>query len=87
VLLHNLTPEQVERLESIPLDITQFGAHTWAVRSLPKLLVNHPEQLSILLEVSQQPDLTMAMAQLACRTAIKNATPLDLPTMQNLLNQ
>ncbi len=87
ILLPNLTPEQVQQLQSIPLEITPFGANTWAVRSLPKLLVDHPEQVSILLEMSQQKDLTMAMAQLACRTALKNATPLDLAAMQNLLNQ
>jgi len=87
VLLHNLTAEQVQQLESIPLEITEFGANTWAVRSLPKLLIDHPETTSILTEISRQPDLTMAMAQLACRTALKNATPLDLPAMQNLLHQ
>ncbi len=87
VLLQNLTEEQVQQLASIPLNIEQFGHNTWAVRSLPQLLVNQPEKVSILLEMSQQKDLTMAMAQLACRTALKNATALDLPAMQNLLNQ
>lgn len=87
VLLEHLTTEQVQQIASIPLDIEQFGVHTWAVRSLPKLLVDHPDKVSILVEMSQQKDLTLAMAQLACRTALKNATDLDLPTMQNLLNQ
>jgi len=87
VLLEHLTEEQVQQLATIPLDIDQFGQTTWVVRSLPKLLVDHPDKVSILWEMSQQKDLTMAMAQLACRTALKNATPLDLPAMQNLLNQ
>jgi DNA mismatch repair protein MutL len=87
IVLTNLQEYQVVHLSKIGIEIGEFGSNTWLVRSLPKLLVDHPEKVGILQEISQQKDLTSSMAQLACRTAIKNGTDLDLPAMHTLIQQ
>ncbi len=83
----NLRPAQVENLEHLGLDIEVFGEGLWAVRSLPEFLVSHANPSLVLWELSQQPDLEAAKVTLACRTAIKNGTPITLDWAQDLLNQ
>lgn len=87
VILNDLVPEQVERLEALGIDIAPFGEEVWAVRSLPAILVTCPEYQDALLEISCQDDPQLARATVACRSAMRNGTPLDLATMQDLLNQ
>ncbi|MFN3927761.1 MAG: DNA mismatch repair endonuclease MutL [Pseudanabaenaceae cyanobacterium] len=87
ILLHGLTETQVFNLTKMAVDISEFGSNTWVVRSLPKLLVDHPEAVAILTELSQQEEMSGVMAQLACRSAIKNGTELDLATMQTIIQQ
>lgn len=87
MLLTDLTELQVSQLQHLGIDIQEFGNQTWTIRSIPKLLVNHPEQKSILWELSQQKNLAQAMAQLACRTAYKNGTSLDRETMEQIISQ
>jgi DNA mismatch repair protein MutL len=87
LLLDYLNPAQVEQLERIGLEIAPFGENVWAVRSLPQLLINHPECAAAVRELSLGGDLQTAQVAIACRTAIRNGTVLAIAEMQNLLNQ
>ncbi len=87
IILQNLSAAQVEQLERIGLDISEFGENLWAVRSVPKLLCDHPESAAALLELSQGGDLASAQVAIACRSAIRNGTPMTQPEMQRLLDQ
>jgi DNA mismatch repair protein MutL len=87
LVLSNLTAESVERLEALEIDIQAFGEDLWAVRSLPAILINSPDCQDALLEISCQEDPQLARATVACRSAMRNGTPLDLAAMQSLLNQ
>ena len=87
ILLKQLSPDRLERLQSLGLEIEMFGNGLWAVRSLPEILVGHEDCATILLEMSQQDDPTMARATAACRSAIRNGTKLDLTTIRDLLSQ
>jgi DNA mismatch repair protein MutL len=87
LVLSNLTAEHVERLEALEIDIQPFGEDLWAVRSLPAILVNSPDCQDALLEISCQEDPQLARATVACRSAMRNGTPLDLGAMQSLLNE
>ncbi len=90
MVVKNLSELAVERLQTIGIDIENFGV-VWAVRSLPKIILeSFPKQgdrEEILIELSLQTDLAQAKATAACRSAIRNGTELDLPKMQELLNQ
>jgi DNA mismatch repair protein MutL len=87
IILKDLLPEQVKRLEALGIDIAPFGEEMWAARSLPAILVTCPEYQDALLEISCQEDPQLARATVACRSATRNGTPLDLATMQNLLDR
>lgn len=87
LLLIDLSELQIAQLQQLGMDIQEFGNHSWTARSIPKLLVDHPEQKTILHELSQQKDLFQAMAHLACRSAFKNGTTLDMATMQQIIKQ
>jgi DNA mismatch repair protein MutL len=87
ILLSNLLPAQVEQLERIGLAIAPFGEQVWAVRSLPQLLQDYPDPTAALIELSQGQDLQAAQVAIACRSAIRNGTPMTQPEMQALLNQ
>jgi DNA mismatch repair protein MutL len=87
IILQNLSAAQVEQLERIGLDISEFGENLWAVRSVPKLLCDHPESAAALLELSQGGDLASAQVAIACRSAIRNGTPMTQAEMQRLLDQ
>jgi DNA mismatch repair protein MutL len=87
IILQNLSAAQVEQLGRIGLDRGEFGENLWAVRSVPKLLSGHPEIAAALLELSQGGDLAAAQVAIACRSAIRNGTPMSQPEMQRLLDQ
>jgi DNA mismatch repair protein MutL len=87
VILSHLTPRQVEYLEKLELDIASFGEQLWAVRTAPAPLVDREDCAAALMEISQGGDLQTAQVAIACRTAIRNGTPLTLPEMQTLLDQ
>ncbi len=87
VILNHLTPTQVEQLHRIALDVEPFGEQLWAVRSAPALLTKRDDCANALLELSLGGDLQMAQVATACRSAIRNGTPLSLPEMQTLLDQ
>jgi DNA mismatch repair protein MutL len=59
ILLKQLSPDGLERLQSLGLEVEMFGNALWAVRSLPEILVGHKDCSQILLEMSQQDDPTI----------------------------
>ncbi|BFM39429.1 DNA mismatch repair endonuclease MutL [Synechocystis sp. LKSZ1] len=87
MLLQRLREAQVEQLQHLGLEVDPFGEDIWAIRSIPQLLIQAPEAMEILWEMSLGGDLATAQATLACRTALKNGTPLTLGEMQSLLDQ
>jgi DNA mismatch repair protein MutL len=85
-----LSPGAAEHLQTLGLELQPFGDRTWLVRSLPQLW--HDPQLQqhlpeLLAELATVADLPQAQAQIACRSAIKNGTPLDATAMQRLIHQ
>ncbi|MFP4101739.1 DNA mismatch repair endonuclease MutL [Coleofasciculus sp.] len=87
VILNHLTPVQLEQLQRIGLEIEPFGDQLWAVRNAPALLHQRDDCADALLELSLGGDLQNAQVATACRSAIRNGTPLTLEQMQTLLNQ
>ena len=87
ILLKQLSQDGLDRLQSLGLEVEMFGNALWAVRSLPEILIGHADSATILLEMSQQDDPSMARATAACRSAIRNGTKLDLTTIRDLLSQ
>ena len=87
VMLRGLSARQVEQLENIGIEIEEFGEDLWAVRSVPELLLPRGDLPDALLELSRECDLQGAQVAIACRTAIRNGTPLDLQAIQCLLDQ
>jgi len=87
VILNHLTPVQLEQLQRIGLEIEPFGEQMWAVRNAPALLHQRDDCADALLELSLGGDLQTAQVATACRSAIRNGTPLNVDQMQTLLNQ
>ncbi|MGF1534989.1 MAG: DNA mismatch repair endonuclease MutL [Elainellaceae cyanobacterium] len=86
LLLKRLSDAQAERLRQIDVDIERFGEDIWTVRTVPQALADRPDCAEALQELSQG-DPEAAIVATACRTAIRNGTPLDLPAMQTLVAQ
>lgn len=86
-LLPNLSTAQVEQLSRIGLTVEPFGEALWAVRMAPAPLAQREDCAEALLELSLGGDLDTALVAIACRTAIRNGTPLALPEMQELLDR
>jgi len=87
VILKALTPAQVEQLQQLGIAIDPFGSDLWVVRSAPHLLADRQDCPAALEELSSTPDLQAALVATACRSAIRNGTPLTLEAMQTLLDQ
>jgi DNA mismatch repair protein MutL len=87
VLVEDLTQRQQENLEALGIVLEPFGENVWAIRQAPLCLLDRSDVAEALHELSRCSDLDGACASLACRTAIRNGTPLDLPDMQNLLDR
>jgi DNA mismatch repair protein MutL len=87
IILYQLSSVQVEQLQRIGLDIETFGEYLWAVRTVPAMLRQREDCNQALLELSLGGDLQAAQVSVACRSAIRNGTPLSLPEMQTLLEQ
>ena len=77
----------VEQLQVLGMEVEAFGDNLWAVRSLPEILIDHPECAAVLQEMSQQEDPSLARATAACRSAVRNGTKLEMSMMRDLLNQ
>ncbi len=86
IILYQLSPAQVSQLQRINIDIEPFGEQLWAVRNIPALLQQRDDSAEAILELSWGGDLQTAQVAVACRSAIRNGTPLTLPEMQTLLD-
>ncbi|MEJ1934092.1 DNA mismatch repair endonuclease MutL [Nostoc sp. NIES-2111] len=86
IILYQLSPAQVCQLQRIGLDIEPFGEQLWAVRNLPAMLQQREDCAEAILELSWGGDLQTAQVAVACRSAIRNGTPMSLPEMQKLLD-
>jgi DNA mismatch repair protein MutL len=87
IILNNLTSVQMEQLSRIGIEVEPFGEQIWAVRVAPEMLSDRDDCTDALLELSWGGDLQQAQVATACRSAIRNGTPLSLPEMQNLLDR
>ncbi len=87
LLLQQLTTAQLEQLARLGIEVEAFGADAWVARSAPAPVATRPDCAEALLELSLGGDLPAAQAAIACRTAIRNGTPLTPTEMQTLLNQ
>ncbi|WP_448563904.1 DNA mismatch repair endonuclease MutL [Trichothermofontia sp.] len=87
VILEGLTAAQREQLERLGITVDPFGETLWAVRQAPALLASREDCGAALVELSLAGDLQAAQVATACRSAIRNGTPLTLPEMQALLDQ
>jgi DNA mismatch repair protein MutL len=86
IILYQLSPAQVSQLQRIGLDIEPFGEQLWAVRSIPAMLQQRDDCADAILELSWGGDLQTAQVAVACRSAIRNGTPLSMPEMQQILD-
>lgn len=87
VILEQLTPSQLAQLQGLGLEVEPFGNQVWLVRQAPALLAQRQDVAAALLEVSLTGNFTDAKVAIACRSAIRNGTPLTIQEMQQLLDQ
>ncbi len=87
IVLQNLSAAQIEQLQRIGLEVESFGDRLWAARTAPALLAQRNDCAAALLELSLGGDLQAAQVATACRSAIRNGTPLTLSEMQTLIDQ
>ncbi len=87
VILSQLSPLQIENLSRLGLEVESFGEQLWAAREIPELLASRDDCADALFELSKVADLQAAQVATACRSAIRNGTPLNLSQMQDLLNE
>ncbi len=87
LLLGPLSPRQIEHLQRLGLQVDLFGDALWAIRTVPEPLSQRDDCADAILEISRGGDLDAALVAIACRTAMRNGTPLTLAAMQTLLDQ
>ncbi len=87
LILNNLTSTQLEQLARLDIEIEPFGEGLWAARNAPAMLAKREDCCNALIELSYGGDLQSARVATACRSAIRNGTPLELTEMQNLLDR
>ncbi len=86
IILNDLKSRQVEQLQKLEIAIEPFGENLGAVRNIPEMLSKRDDCTDALIELSWGGDLRTAQVATACRSAIRNGTPLTIEEMQNLLN-
>ena len=87
MILSQLSALQIENLSRLGLEVESFGEQLWAAREVPELLADRDDCADAIVELSKVGDLQAAQVATACRTAIRNGTPLSILEMQNLLNE
>jgi len=87
IVLSKLSTCQLEQLEAIGLLVDEFGDGLWAIRTIPEPLLHREDCAEALLELSLGGDLQTAQVAIACRTAIRNGTPLSSSEQRRLLEQ
>jgi DNA mismatch repair protein MutL len=86
LILNQLSADQCEQLQRLNIDLEPFGDDLWAIRTVPSVLAHREDCKAALVELSQGGDIDAAIVSTACRTAIRNGTPLSLSDMQQLVN-
>lgn len=87
LVLEDLTEAQLEQLQRIGMQVEPFGDRLWAVRTAPESLAQRSDCTAAIIELSLGGDLEAALVATACRTAIRNGTPLAIEAMQDLIDQ
>ncbi|MGK7899765.1 MAG: DNA mismatch repair endonuclease MutL [Xenococcus sp. (in: cyanobacteria)] len=87
IVLNNLRPSQLQQLERLGLDIEPFGEEIWAIRNAPAMLATRDDCQAALIELSWGGDLETAQVATACRSAIRNGTPLTKAKMQEIIDR
>lgn len=87
LIFSHLSALQIENLSRLGLEVETFGEQLWAVREVPALLAERDDCRDAIFELSKVADLQAAQVATACRSALRNGTPLTLGEMQNLLNE
>ncbi|WP_377479346.1 MAG: DNA mismatch repair endonuclease MutL [Microcoleus anatoxicus] len=87
IILSQLSAWQIENLSRLGLEVETFGEQLWALREVPALLAERDDCRDAIFELSKVADLQAAQVATACRSALRNGTPLTLDEMQNLLNE
>ncbi|OKH15167.1 DNA mismatch repair endonuclease MutL [[Limnothrix rosea] IAM M-220] len=87
VILGDLSAKQLEQLtENLGLTLEPFGENLWKVTTIPAALQTYPDLEAALFELADGGDLGTAQAVIACRTAVKNGTPLRQEVMADIIN-
>lgn len=86
LILNQLTETQLENLQTIGIEVDTFGDQLWAARTAPEMLASRDDCADAILELSQG-NLQAAQVATACRSAIRNGTPLSLAEMQILIER
>ncbi len=86
ITLEYLRQSQLEQLQKLKINVELFGENIWAIRNAPKILADRNDCADALIELSWGGDLRSAQVASACRSAIRNGTPLSIKEMQNLLD-
>ncbi len=87
IVLNELSEAEREGLVNLGIEIEPFGDRCWIVRSAPDPLLDRPDLAAALGELAHSNNLEAAQVAVACRTAIRNGTPLTLVEMQDLLDR
>lgn len=87
VIISQLTAAQLEQLGRLEIEVEPFGEQIWAVRSAPEMLHQREDIADAIVELSLGGDLQAAQVATACRSAIRNGTPLTVPEMQSILDR
>ena len=87
IILKNLSPAQREQLQRLEIELDPFGEDLWAARTAPKSLAEREDCAAALEELSLGGDLQTAQVATACRTAVRNGTPLSQGEMQAIISQ
>jgi len=87
LILTQPTTAQQQQLQRLGITVEPFGEDMLAVRTVPAILRDREDCRDAIVELSLGGDLQEAQVATACRSAIRNGTPLDLAQMQTLLNQ
>jgi DNA mismatch repair protein MutL len=86
VVLPDLDDAQVAQLQHIGLAVEPFGPKLWAVRNAPAPLATRSTVPKPCAGTQPIRQFDSALVATACRTAIRNGTPLDAGHDAELLN-
>lgn len=87
LILEHLSNRDREGLQTLGIEAEAFGENLWAIRQIPAPLRDRADRTDALREIAHTGQLHRAQVAIACRTAIRNGTPLDLAAQQTLLDR